>query len=271
MNLNAYERFLPESPIVPHRITAPDTDRAFTFQYVPLNGEAGTSTAATIAHVNSTTMTFLVDAAEPTGKDAIGTAGVIDISSGDYDTVGEVYDYVQSLGGYKDGAWRMILHGAIRADTMAMILAKSAASCIGDNGLDFYFDTSASEAISAAITAEKFVNNGPGGYQGDWESKVLNQLMSFAITQDMSSNGLVKLYEGKNGVAETLLHTLTLTDNTELAKGRDYPTVVWDQARHGYRYIVRAVHATDIGASAVTQFIVRGRSIVPDGAFIVRT
>lgn len=271
MNLNDYQRHLDESPIVPHRITAPDTDLAFTFQYCPANGEDGASTAATIAHVNSTTMTFLVDAAAPTGKDAIGTTGVIDVSDGDYDTVGEIYDYVQGLGGNKLGAWRMIMGAALRSTTMASILAKSAASCIGDNGLDFYFDTSASETVSAAISAEKFVNNGVNGYRGNWEHKVLNQLMSFAITQDMASDGEVRLYEGKNGEAETLLHTFTLTDNTENAKGRDYPNVVWDQARHGYRYIVQAYHATDIGASAVAQFIVRGRSIVPDGAFIVRT
>lgn len=270
MNLNAYERFLPESPIVPHRITAPDTDVAYTLQYVPLNGEAGTSVEATAAFVQGGDFTVTVGGSVPTGKDAFGTAGVIDTSHGDYDTVGEFYDYVESLGGKEHGAWRIIMGAAIRADTMASLLAKGSTSVIGPNGLDFYFDTTVSESISAVITAEKFVNNGPGGYQGDYKHKVLNQLMSFAITQDMASAGEVLIYEGKNGVAETLLHTLVLADNTELAKGLGYPAVVWDQAKHGYRLIVRASHATDIGASAVGDFIVRGRSIVPDGSFIVR-
>ncbi|KKM24830.1 hypothetical protein LCGC14_1601150 [marine sediment metagenome] len=269
MNLNDYQRQLDESPIVPHRISAPDTDVAFTLQYAPVNGEAGTSTAATIALVQAGSMTFLVDAAAPTGKDAIGTAGVINTGAAAFDTVGELGDYVNSLGGRTHGAWRFIIRGALRADTMSTILAKTAASAIGANGLDFYSDTSASETISQVISAERFVNNGVNGYQSDWEHKVLNQLMSFAVTQDMASNGQVLLYEGRDGVTETLLHTLTLTDDTALSKGIDYPAVVWDQARHGYRYIVRTSHATDIGAGAVTDNIVRGRSIVPDGAFIV--
>ncbi len=269
-NLSDYQRFLPDAPIVPHRISAPDTDPAFTVQYVPKNGEAGNSIAATIAFVQSGDMTFTVDAAAPTGKDAIGTAGVVDTTDGDLDTVGEIVDFINALGGRENGAWRAIIKGALRADTMATILAKTAASAIGPNGLDFFSDTSASETISQVISAEKFVNNGPAGYQSDWETKVLNQLMSFAVTQDMASNGQVLLYEGRDGVTETLLHTLTLTDDTELAKGIDVPAVVWDQARHGYRYIVRTSHATDIGASAVTDNIVRGRSIVPDGSFVVR-
>ncbi len=269
MNLNEYQREIGRSPIVPHRISAPDTDVAFTLQYVPVNGESGTSTAATIAHVQDTTMTFLVDAAEPTGKDAIGTAGVIDTSAAAFDTVGEFVDYVNSLGGLVRGAWRAIIKGALRSDGMETILAKGAASALGANGLDFFSDTSESETLSSVVTAEKFTNNGVGGYQGDFDKKVLNQLMSMSVTQDMASAGTLKIYQGKNGESETEIYTVALADDTNNAKGLTNPDVVFIQAQHGYRLIVRAAHATDIGAGSVTENIIRGRSIVPDGSFLV--
>lgn len=270
-NLSDYQRFLPDAPIVPHVLSAPDTDVAFTLQYCPVNGESGTSTAAEATFVNGGDFTVTVDGSAPTGKDAFGTAGVIDTSAAAYDTVGEFFDYVRSIGGNKHGAWRIIMNGAIRSTPMASILSKSATSCIGDNGLTFVFDTSAAETLSVAVSAEKFENNGVGGWRSDWESKVLNQLMSLDVTQNMASAGEIRIYQGKDGETETLIYSTALADDTNTTKGLEYPDVVWLQAEHGYRLVVQVYHATDIGAGAVGKYSVRGRSVVPDGSFVVRS
>jgi hypothetical protein len=266
-----YEKWRSASPIVPRVLSAPDTDVAFTLQYVPRNGESGTSTAATAAFTNGGDLTVTVDGAAPTGKDAFGTAGVYDTSAAAYDTVGEVFDAIRALGGNKHGAWRIIMGAALRSTPMASLLTKTATSCIGANGLTFNFDTSAAETLSTVISAEKFTNNGIGGYQGDWEHKVLNELLTYDITQDMASAGEIRIYQGKDHVAETLIYSIALADNTNTTLGLANPNVVNIQAEHGYRLIVQVYHATDIGAGAVGKYIVRGRSVVPDGSFTVRS
>ena len=249
---------------VTQRISAVDTDDWFRIKYHLGKGVAGIA-AATIALVEGGAITFRTGGAVPTGVDTIGTAGAIDSSDGAYDTVGKIQDYINGLG----GGWEMILHGALRSDLMAKAQDKAAASCVGARGLVFYPDSlaagGATEYYSIAITGEHFVD---GGTIHDWDEGCVNQLLSFDVTVNMASAGSILIYEGKQGVAETLVHTLALADNTQLVKHQDYLQQVYCEAQPGYRLIVRASHATDI-AAAPTEFVVRGRTIVPTNKHII--
>lgn len=247
---------------VPHEQTAPDTSPAFVIQYVPALGVSSTYRAK-IAFVQGGDMTFTTGTAGTTAvgdsgatADGIGTAGVIDTSAAAYDTCGELMDYING-----HPAWRMYLVGALRSDTMATILTKTAAFCDVANGLTFYFDTSASEHISTAISGEKFVNNGINGHVKDADDLCENMLLSLSVQQNMASDGTLALYSCSQANDNTLW-SATLTDDTLTEKGYDQPESVWARATRGQRLIVRVAHATDVGASAVAKFHVVGKTAV---------
>lgn len=242
---------------VPHPFSAVDAFPAFVIQAV--NHPDDTISAATLAHVNSTSMTFLVDAAAPTGKWAIGTLGVVDISAAANDTVGEFQDTVNGTLGY-----RMFLVGARRATTMASILAKSAADMFGANGLTFYFDASASDIGAVAISGEKFVNHGINGHQKDFDDKCINMLTDLDITVGLTGNGSLRIYSGKQGSTESLMHTFTMTDDTNIVKGKDQPLAAWEQAKEGERLIVEIFAATSFDDIAVCN--INGKTAVQDGS-----
>ncbi len=248
-------------------VAADDTDSAFLLQYVPDKGTGGA--ACTIAFIQGGAMTVLVDGAAPAGLDAIGTAGVIDTSDGDFDTVGEIVDYFNSI-----AAYRAICDAAIRSDTMATILAKSAASAFGDNGLAFFSDTSASGTRTVCFSGEHFENNGKNGHKKDREDACESFISKIDINLDMSDNGTLTIYSGRQGVAETIIHgPVTLTDATAFQKNLDgLVGTFYKAAKRGERIILRC--ANDAGQmGSITQFHTLGLTAVvsqkriEDGSF----
>lgn len=229
---------------IPHNFSGVDTFPAFVIQAVTFPDDE--ISAATLAFVQGGDMTLLVDAAAPTGKWAFGTAGVLDTSAAAYDTVGELYDYIKGIRGL-----RMYLVGARRSTTMAKILAKTAASCFGDNGLTFYFDASASDEGAVAISGEKFVNNGINGHVTDWDSQCENSLCNLNITCGLTGNGNLKIYSGKEGATEVEMLSFAMTDDTNINKGLDQPDAPWATAPRGHRLIVSVQATTSLDDIAI--------------------
>jgi len=253
----------------PRIVAADDKDVAFVVQAKPDCPTKASFSACTIALVQDGDMTFRVDAAAPTGVNAIGTAGVIDTSAAAYDTVGELVDYLNI------GPYRAYIHAALRADDCATLLAKTAASCIGDNGLAFYSDTSASGTRTVCFSGEHFENNGKGGHKKDLDDAVENMIASININLNMSDNGTLTLYSGKQGVTETVIHgPVTLTDATAFEKNIDgLVGSFYKAAKRGERLILRCANdATEMGT--ITKFHTMGMSVVTsckrieDGSFL---
>lgn len=242
---------------LPIAITANDTCPAFIFQYVPDNGTGGA--ACTAAYTQGGDFTVLVDAAAPTGADAIGTAGVVDSSATAYDTVGEFCNYVNGT-----RAYRAIC--LCRPETpMANVLTKSATSCLTNNGLAFYLDTSVADTTyiwSVPFTGEAFENYGVAGHKKDSEDHCVNSFVMAQMKQDFTSAANAYLYVFKQGdTSSTLAHTKALTDNTLTDYGNtDAPTEAWYTAPEGYTLVldIRSDAATAFTAlSAVGKTVVR--------------
>lgn len=260
---------------VTHSQTAVDTTPALVVQYCPDCGTGATS--ASIALVQNSSMTFLVDSTTPAGADAIGASGVVLTSSSTYDTMGELVDYINGL-----RAWRAYLVACLRADASSILLAKSATICSGDNGLTFYIDTSqnegalvpgtaaAYEIVGAAISGEKFVNNGKNGHVTDKDDGCENSLcyaeVQVTCTGDAEN---LRIYSAPQDATETLLYNYTLTSTTEVDLGRTGTTQqdgidsVFIRAKRGERLVIRA--ATDSAFSAVTKFNITGKTAVLKG------
>lgn len=223
------------TPII-HNFTDVDTLPWMVAQYVPSLGTDATS--ASIAYsVTGLSMTFLVDSSTPTGLDAIGADGVIDTSSGDYDTMGELVDYINGR-----IAWRAYLVGALRADKSSLMLVKSATICSGANGLTFYADSSASGEHSLAISGEKFVSNAAGGHVTDADDNCENEMLYGAFTVTCSSAIGLKYYSGKQGDTETQIgSTVTVTSTEAKEQGEVNLTVPYVQATRGQRLIMRVM------------------------------
>lgn len=230
---------------LPIAITANDTCPAFILQYVPAEGTGGA--AATIALVQGGNVTFLVDAAAPAGADAIGTAGVVDSSDEDYDTVGEFCNYVNGT-----RAWRAIC--LCRPETpMANILAKTAASCLTDNGLAFYLDTTVADTTyiwSIPFTGEAFENYGKAGHKKEGSDCCVNSFVLARMTQDFTSAATAYLYVFKQGdTASTQVLSKALVDATLTEWGNtDAPTEAFYTAPEGYTLVL------DIRSDATTAF-----------------
>jgi hypothetical protein len=226
-------------------ITVNDTCPAFILQYVPDGGTGGT--ACTIAFVQGGDMTVLVDAAAPAGTDAIGTAGVIDTSAEDYDTVGELCNYFNTI-----KAYRAIC--LCRPETpMANILAKSAASCLTNNGLVFYLDSSVADTTyiwSLPVTGEAFENYGLAGHVKDVDDMCVNHFHMAQATQDFTSAANAYLYIFKQGdTASTKVFTKALTDATLTDIGNtSQPNNPWYTAPEGYTLVL------DIRSDVATAF-----------------
>lgn len=230
---------------LPQAITANDTCPAFILQYVPAEGTGGA--AATIALVQGGDVTFLVDAAAPSGADAIGTAGVVDSSAAAYDTVGEFCNYVNGT-----RAWRAIC--LCRPETpMANILAKTATSCLTNNGLVFYLDTSVADTTyiwSLPITGEAFENYGLAGHKKDEDDHCVNRFHFAQVTDNFTSAANLYLYVFKQGdTSSTKVFTNALVDNTLTNIGNtSEPKNPWYEAPEGYTLVV------DIRSDAATAF-----------------
>ena len=244
------------APVVPHNITAVDTSPWMVAQYVPLLGTSGSS--ASIALIVASSMTFLVDSSTPAGLDDIGVSGIFLLSSGTYDTMGELVDYINSK-----TAWRAYLVGCLRADKSSLLLAKSATKCSGDNGLTFYGDTSASYEMSLAISGEKFINNTPNGHVTDYDDQVENSMLygSFKVTG--ASAGLVlTYYSGKAGSTEVQFGgTVTITTATVQQEGEESLSEPFVTATRGERLVIR-VSNSSVGAVSAPTINVLGKSVV---------
>ena len=263
------------APTVPQTQAAADVSPFMVVQYVPNLGTGGTS--ASIALVQNSSMTFLVDSSAPAGADAIGASGILDTSSSTYDTMGELVDAINGV-----AAWRAYLVAALRSDASSILLAKSATICSTAVGLTFYGDTSQNEGsivsgtagtveiVGAAISGEKFVNNGIAGHLKDADDGVENAMLyaEVQLTFTGVTNSL-RIFSGKQGSAEVLIYNQTLTSTTEQDFGRtgtvqaDGLNSVFLKAPLGHRLILRAGAATAF--SAFTKFNVLGRSAVISG------
>ncbi len=251
---------------------AADKSPYLQVQYVPSGGTSGAS--ASIALVQNSSMTFLVDSSAPAGNDAIGASGVIDTSSSTYDTMGELVDYINGR-----RAWRAYLIAALRSDASSILLAKSATLCSGNTGLTFYGDTSqnegsivsgtaaANEIVGAAISGEAFVNNGRHGHVTDLADACENSLLYGEVQLTFTGvTNSVRIFEGKQGFAEVLIYNQSLTSTTEQDFGRtgtvqaDGLNSIFLTAKRGHRLIIRAAAATAF--SAYTKFNMLGKTAV---------
>lgn len=230
---------------LPVAFTANDTCPAFILQYVPSLGTGGA--AATIALVQGGDVTFLVDAAAPAGADAIGTSGVISSAAAASDTVGEFCNVVNGT-----RAWRAIC--LCRPETpMANILAKSATSCLTDNGLVFYLDTSVADTTyiwSIPFTGEAFENYSAAGHKKDKDDCCVNSFVLARMTQDFTSAASAYLYVFKQGdTSSTQVLNKALVDATQTDWGNtDAPTDPFYTAPEGYTLVL------DIRSDAATAF-----------------
>jgi hypothetical protein len=236
-------------------INAVNTSPAFVVQYVPSLGTDGA--AATIALIQDGAMTFLVDGVAPAGADAIGTAGVITTSAASYDTIGELVDYINST-----QAWRAYIAAALRADGCETLQEKSAATCFTDNGLTFYWDTSAGIQHSAVISGEKFVNQGVGGYREDADGQCENYLISGTQTYTFNTTGagVLTIHSCSQRSDGTTLFTVALANATAkpLDGTLDAPFM---RSTTGQRLVIRAADDAADDIEAVAQ-VIAGRTAV---------
>lgn len=239
--------------------TGVDTTPALIVQYVPSAGTGGT--AATVNCDGTSTITFQVDSAAPAGDDAIGTAGVIDISAAAYDTVQELVNYINST-----KAWRAIGCGlSTRSVNTKLLTTGGAQSCIGANGYPLYWDASETDMINAVISLEKFQSNLPGGFamnQKDMKC-ILNH---FTINAGLTGNGFVRIYYCNDRGVSQLAWSSAATDDTTIslnASGGLTPALV---APTGCRIVLELIGSTSV--DDIAQFTVHGQAFSVDGAFV---
>jgi hypothetical protein len=255
------------SPLV-YAKSGADASPAFCIQYVPDLGTGGA--AATIALIQNSTMTVLVDAAAPTGADAIGTNGVIVTSAAANDTVGELQATFNAK-----AAYRFIRLGAIGSDAMSGILAKSASSCIGPNGLFFYFDGSVSKKIGIPFTGERFVDNGINGHQKDADNKNLCSINYFEWVSAVTvTNGTIKVYADDQttpiGGEDLLFQAASFpTAGTRRKYGDENPSIPWITAPMGKRILVQIYTPSSTTGPVPTAISVHGQVAVSSGAYLV--
>lgn len=249
---------------LPIAITANDTCPAFAFQYVPALGDGGAACTAT--YVQGGDFTVLVDGSAPTGNDAIGTDGVISAAAAAYDTVGEFCNAVNGT-----QAHRAIC--LCRPETpMANVLAKSATSCLTNNGLVFYLDTSVADTTyiwSIPITGEAFENYGEAGHKKDVDDLCVNSFVLARMTQNFSSAAAAYLYVFKQGdTSSTQVLNKSLVDNTQTDWGNtDAPNEPFYTAPEGYTLVI------DIRSDAATAFTLLsavGKTVVRKNNRVVR-
>lgn len=235
--------------------TAVDGHPAMVVQYVPAGGTGGA--AATCEVITATGLTFQVDAANPAGADAIGTAAG-SVAFATYTTMGAVADYINSR-----PAWRCYLVGALRADASASkLLTAGATSCIGDTGYTIYHDASSTDHGSFAISGERFINNGIGGHLTDADDGVINELMAASINVGITGTSpqIAFYYEKQQGTTVQSGPIYTMADDTLEEIGVLDPNTPIITAPIGYRLVGRVSVATTY--DDIARFEVLGRSIV---------
>jgi len=249
------------TPVI-HNITADDTSPWMVVQYVPDRGTGGTS--ASIAYVQASSLTFLVDSSTPAGADVIGASGVVLTSSEDYDTMGELVDYINGR-----AAWRAYLVGALRADLTSLLLAKSATICSGANGLTFYTDSTVSNDVSLAISGEKFVSNAISGHVTDDGGACENEMLYGAFKATNESDFVLKYYSGKQGSTETQVgSTIALTTATNKEQGEANLTVPFVQATRGQRLIARIWSGSSVFCSSPVVHVIGKTAVLKNDRIV---
>lgn len=242
---------------LPQSYGADDQSPAFLEYYVPNEGEG--KTAATIALVQGGDVTHETAGTTVAGKDAIGTAGVIDSSAGTADTVGEYCNVVNAT-----QAWKAIC--LCKPETpMANVLAKSEASCMLQNGLVFYLDTTVTDTTyihSYPIIGESFENQGIAGRKSEVADQCVNRFHMCQFFQNFTTAANLYLYVFKQGDAtSTKVFTKALTDNTHMDIGNvAQPDVPFYTAPEGYSLVVDI--RTDLQSTAPTLITVLGSTVV---------
>lgn len=249
--------------LVVHNLVTTDISPAFKVIGVPSGGTG--YAALTIAYVQGGAMTFLVDTAAPAGVDSIGTAGVIDTSAAAYNTVGEVVNYINSIGAYR---------AALLCDPatpMANVLAKTAASALGDGGLTFYLDTSVADTTyiigNVPITGDIFFNKSSNGIKWQKDHAVRNYIHTIQFSQNFTSAATmyIKCFRTGDTAASTLWQA-AMTDNTLMSYNVGNPEVPFIEAPEGYTLACEV--RSDL-ATGQTVFQVTGKSVVRDGSYVV--
>lgn len=129
-------------------VSADDVSVALLVKYYP-----GTSnnSSATVANVQGTSVTFQVGGAAYTGFECpvVGAlGGIIDITNGSCDTVGEILDVINGTAeNFSTGFFRAVAVDSMRSDAAADFLADAGSQATRADGLPIYFDTSANFAV----------------------------------------------------------------------------------------------------------------------------
>lgn len=232
--------------VVPHNITAVDKSPWIQIQYVPALGTGGAAATVAIA-AGRDTMTFQVDAADPAGADAIGnSSGEVLLSASAFDTMGELVDGINGK-----IAWRAYIIGCLRSENSDRLLVRTAASVFGDAGTTFYSDSSVSKEISIAISGERFVNNGRGGHEKDFEDACENSMMYASIKGTSASLHVLRYYTGRQGSAEVQLATdIDLTTVVAKEQGEASFAETFIKSTRGERLIVRQIGVSNTAVTA---------------------
>lgn len=257
MNINQIEEARALAQPVVHNQTAADVSPCIVVQYVPALG-----TGATAATCKRTAdgWCFKVGADTPAGADDIGNSSgwILDAT---YTNMGQILDQIN---GY--AAWRAYLVASRRGDASGSVLAQAEASCIGDNGLAFFWDTSAIALCGTAISGEKFVNNGVNGHVKDAGDQCENTMLYARVT--MVSDGTLKFYSSSQSADTQLGPTFTCGSASPVEIGEENPSIGYISAKRGERLLVLVDSATAANGTP-TEFHVIGKTAVLRGDRIV--
>jgi hypothetical protein len=274
MDYSRWKMVHDNAPLIAQNITLQDTCPAIIFQFCgELGADASAATAATCQFAQGASLTFTVGATTPAGIDAIGTSGVFNTSTGDYDSVGEVVNAVNDVG----LMWRAI--GLVAPETpMANLLTKGSASCITDNGYVVYLDSSVADTEylhAIPITGEAFLSNGPDGHVKDATVEdggngVINIFNYAKMSTDITTAGTLNIKMWKQGdtVSTTVLQEAMADDSLVNTGNYNHPELDFIKSREGYMFSVEwrsdASFNTDPDICRVV-----GRSVVTDDSRIV--
>lgn len=249
-----------------------DTTPALVVQYVPTLGD--NAVGCKLAIVTATGFTFTYDYGAgyttPSTNDQTGLEASGTLTFATYTTLGALVD---AINGTK--SLRAYLVGGIRATTSASrLLAIAATACSGDNGLTVYFDGS-SKTVGAAISGEKFVNNGKNGWvkEGINFEAALNQLIYATITATYTtiSTSSIQVYFSTQAADQQIYSVAvaaTTVAKTLQAASADL-VQLFASAPPGSRIVVQAVFAAGTTLTTVDRFDILGKTAILSGKRLV--
>jgi hypothetical protein len=248
-----------------YSVSSVDASPALVVQYVPDKGTGGD--AATVDCNTASDLTFKVDGSAPSGDDAIGTAGVIDITDGNYDTLGKLVAKINSA-----KAWRAYIAGGLydwAIDGSELLDTSGAQSCIGANGYTIKWDASTTDYVAFPISCERFLNNKPSGWIKDKdEAGAVNRLLRARLQFGLTGTGDIYIYQAdQTGDKDaTVYHIGAVADDGSTTLNTSGPiTEAFHQAPIGCRLVVRV--QADTSVDDIAQCSIVGQSFKSDGAY----